>query len=74
MLMKLPLHCGEGIATLSQNNGYKWTLLFNLDSLFVDIGIGACHTFAMVCLSFLYVDRNNSFSLDCQIPRKSLEK
>ena len=48
MLMKLPLWSEK--CHLESDNGYQRILLFNLESLSVDIGIGACVTFAMICL------------------------
>ena len=48
MLMKLPLWSEK--CHLESGNGYQRILLFNLESLSVDIGIGACVTFAMICL------------------------
>ena len=55
MLMKLPLWSEK--CHLESDNGYQRTLLFNLESLSVDIGIGACVTFAMICL--FHDDINN---------------
>ena len=53
--MKLPLWSEK--CHLESDNGYQRTLLFNLESLSVDIGIGACVTFAMICL--FHDDINN---------------
>ena len=48
MLMKLPLWSEK--FHLESDNCYQRILLFNLESLSVDIGIGACVSFAMICL------------------------
>ena len=57
--MKLPLWSEK--CHLESDNGYQRTLLFNLESLSVDIGIGACVTFAMI--SLFHNDINNPLNI-----------